>query len=73
MEVFLLYQKKFFNFLKNDQSIFEKDCLPKLVKIKKLVAFKHHGFWGCMDTLREKNELNKIWKSKSKAWKVWTK
>ena len=35
------------------------------------MAFKHHGFWGCMDTLREKIELNNIWRSKKKAWKVW--
>jgi len=70
---FFVISKKIFQFIKNDQSIFEKDCLPKLVKIKKLVAFKHHGFWGCMDTLREKKELNKIWNSKSKAWKVWLK
>ena len=70
---FFVVSKKVFKFLKNDQTIFEKDCLPKLVKNKQLMAFKHHGFWGCMDTLREKNELNKIWKSKNKAWKVWIK
>ena len=50
-----------FKFLKNDQSIFEKDCLPKLVKNKQLMAFKHHGFWGCMDTLREKIILTNIY------------
>ena len=36
-----------------------------------LLAFKHNGFWACMDTIREKKELNKIWKSKQKAWKIW--
>ena len=35
------------------------------------MAYKHNGFWACMDTMREKQELNKIWKSKQKAWKVW--
>ena len=70
---FFVVSKKVFKFLKNDQTIFEKDCLPKLVKNKELMAFKHHGFWGCMDTLREKNELNKIWESKKRAWKVWLK
>lgn len=70
---FFVVSKKIFKFLKNDQTIFEKDCLPKLVKNKELMAFKHHGFWGCMDTLREKNELNKIWESKKRAWKVWLK
>jgi len=69
---FFVLSKNIFKFLKNDQSIFEKDCLPKLASKKQLMAFKHHGFWACMDTIREKNELNKIWKSKQKAWKVWS-
>ena len=70
---FFVLSNKVFKYLKNDQSIFEKDCLPILTKKNQLVAFKHKGFWACMDTMREKNELNKIWKSKKKAWKVWIK
>ena len=70
---FFVLSKNIFKYLKNDQTIFEKDCLPKLSKINQLMAFKHKGFWACMDTIREKNELNKIWKSKQKAWKVWVK
>ena len=69
---FFVVSKNVFKFLKNDQTIFEKDCLPKLVK-KQLMAYKHNGFWACMDTMREKQELNKIWKSKDRAWKVWLK
>ena len=68
---FFVLSKKIFKFLKNSKTIFEKDCLPKLANKKELIAFKHHGFWGCMDTLREKKELNKIYNSKEKAWKVW--
>jgi len=68
---FFVLSKKIFKFLKNDKSIFEKDCLPKLSKMKQLMAYKHKGFWACMDTIREKKELNKIWKSKEKAWKIW--
>ena len=67
--VFMILHLK--EFLKNDKTIFEKDCLPKLVKKKQLMAYKHNGFWACMDTIREKQELNKIWKSKQKAWKIW--
>ena len=68
---FFVLSNKVFRYLKNDRTIFEKDCLPKLTKIKQLFAYKHHGFWGCMDTIREKKELNEIWSSKQKAWKVW--
>ena len=45
--------------------------LNNKVKNKQLMAYKHIGFWACMDTMREKKELNKIWKSKQKAWKIW--
>ena len=68
---FFVLSKKIFKFLKDSKTIFERDCLPKLTKQKELIAFKHNGFWACMDTLREKKELNKIYKSKEKAWKVW--
>ena len=68
---FFVLSNKIFKFLKNSSAIFEKDCLPKLAKKRELIAFKHKGFWGCMDTLREKKELNNIYKSKQKAWKVW--
>tara|TARA_B100000900_G_scaffold381616_1_gene368198 strand:+ start:604 stop:1317 length:714 start_codon:yes stop_codon:yes gene_type:complete len=70
---FFVLSKKIFSYLKNDKNIFEKNCLPKLARIKQLQAFKHNGFWGCMDTMREKKELNKIYKSKEKAWKIWKK
>ena len=68
---FFVLSNKIFRFLKNDQTIFEKDCLPKLAKQNELMSYKHHGFWACMDTLREKKVLNKILKSKQKAWKIW--
>lgn len=68
---FFVLSKKIFNFIKNDKTIFEKNCLPKLSRINQLVAFKHNGFWACMDTLREKNELNKLWETNKSQWKVW--
>ena len=68
---FFVLSKKIFKFLKDSNTVFERDCLPKLTRQKELIAFKHNGFWACMDTLREKKELNKIYKSKEKAWKVW--
>ena len=68
---FFVLSNKVFKYLKNDRTIFEKDCLPKLTSSNQLLAFKHKGFWACMDTIREKKELNEIWNSKQKAWKVW--
>jgi glucose-1-phosphate cytidylyltransferase len=68
---FFVLSNKIFKYLKNDKTIFEKDCLPLLSNKKQLVSFKHNDFWACMDTMRDKKELNKIWKSKDNAWKVW--
>ncbi len=68
---FFVLSNKIFKYLNGSKNIFEKNCLPKLAMKNQLLAFKHNGFWGCMDTMREKKELNKIWKSKTKAWKVW--
>ena len=44
--------------------------MKNLAKKKQLIAFKHEGFWQCMDTLREKNYLEKLWK-KNPVWKRW--
>ena len=68
---FFVLSRKIFKFLKNNKTIFEKDCLPLLAKKKQLLAFKHNGFWACMDTLREKKELNTLWKRKNCKWKIW--
>ena len=62
---------KIFKHLRNDKSIFEKDCLPFITRKSQLLAFKHNGFWACMDTLREKKELNTMWKQKTCKWKIW--
>jgi len=46
----------------------EREPIKKLTKKKQLLAFRHKGFWQCMDTLRDKNYLNKLWKSKNTPW-----
>lgn len=70
---FMIMSKKIFKFIKPDKNkeIFESNTLPKLVKKKQLLAFKHNGFWQCMDNIREKKILESIWKSKKAPWKVW--
>ena len=68
---FFVLSKKIFKYLRNDKTVFEKDCLTKLTKTNQLSAYKHNDFWACMDTLREKKELNLLWKSKKCKWKIW--
>ena len=56
---FFVIEKKFLKYLKNDQTFLERDPFEKLTKKKELVAYKHEGFWQCMDTLRDKEILEK--------------
>ena len=65
---FFVLNSKFIKYIKNDLTMLEKEPLEKLVKLKQLVAFKHHGFWKCMDTLRDKILLNQLLKKKKTPW-----
>lgn len=55
----------------SDDVIFEQDPLKNLAKDGQIYTYKHDGFWMPMDTLRDKIELNKLWKDGSAPWKVW--
>jgi len=57
--------------IKDDSTIWEREPLELLTQKGELNAYKHHGFWKPMDTLRDKNELNDMWNTDSAPWKVW--
>lgn len=59
---FFVINAKFLNFIKNSQTFLEKEPLEKATKQKQLAAFKHRGFWQCMDTKRDKDKLDEILK-----------
>ncbi len=61
---FMVFNKKIFKYLKNDNTYLEREPLEQLSKKKELYAFKHKGFWQCMDTLRDKLILEKSIKQK---------
>ena len=62
---FFVANFNFFKLIKNDRTILEKEPLEKATLKKQLFAFKHHGFWKCMDTNRDKEVLENIFKKKS--------
>tara|TARA_B110000483_G_C18081547_1_gene498297 strand:- start:42 stop:809 length:768 start_codon:yes stop_codon:yes gene_type:complete len=68
---FFVLEKKIFEYLKNDQTVWEKEPLENLAKKNQLFSFKHNGFWHPMDTLRDKIYLDSLWESKKAHWKVW--
>lgn len=57
---FFVMEPSFFKFIKNDNTFLERGPLEKAAKKKQLVAFRHEGFWQCMDTKRDKDTLSKI-------------
>ena len=59
---FFITKGYFLNFIKNNKTILEKTPLELASKKKQLTVFKHYKFWKCMDTLRDKNELEEIYK-----------
>ena len=65
---FFVVNPEFFKFLKNDSTILERSPLEKVTKIKQLSAFKHPGFWQCMDHKSDKDILDKIIKQKKAIW-----
>jgi len=59
---FFVMEPKIFKYLKNDQTYLEREPMRKLGYEKKLLAFKHSGFWHCMDTIRDKEILERKYK-----------
>lgn len=68
---FFIFEPEVFDYLEGDHSILENDLLGKLTQEGQLLAYKHKGFWYSMDTLRDKNYLGELWKSKKAPWKLW--
>ncbi|MCR5756993.1 MAG: glucose-1-phosphate cytidylyltransferase [Selenomonas sp.] len=70
---YMVLEPQVFDYLDGDECVFEKEPLRKLAEEGQLMSYQHKGYWQCMDTLREKNQLEKLWKSGKAPWKVWDK
>ena len=68
---FFVLNKKVLDFIKDDYSIWEKDPLINLSKKGQLATYKHRSFWHPMDTLRDKEYLEKLWNTGNCPWKLW--
>lgn len=66
---FFIAKKEFLNLIKNDSEILEKKPLEIACKKNELIAFKHEGFWKCMDVKRDRDELQKIYSKNKFIWK----
>lgn len=68
---FMVLEPKIFDFIKDDKTVFEKEPLEIVANLGELKAYKHEGFWECMDTQRDKQKLEEMWASEKAPWKVW--
>lgn len=59
------------DYIKDDQTIWEREPIERLARDGELMGHKHYGFWSCMDTLKEKHTLDELWSSGNPPWKVW--
>ena len=68
---FFVLEPKIFDFIKGDNTVWEKEPMQKLAKNDQLVAYRHTGFYQPMDMLSDKKLLERMWKTKTAYWKVW--
>lgn len=68
---YMVCQPEVFGYIKGDETVFEKEPLMKLAEQGQLMAYKHDGYWQCMDTKREKEKLDELWDSGRALWKIW--
>lgn len=68
---YMVLNKKIFDYIYGDMCVFEKGPLEQLAKEGQLMSYMHKGYWQCMDTLFEKQNLDEVWKSGKAPWKIW--
>jgi len=68
---YMVFQPEIFDYLEGDQTVLEREPLEKLANEGQLMSYMHRGFWQCMDNLREKDMLEKLWATGRAPWKIW--
>jgi len=68
---FMVLEPSFLDLINDDNDVLERAPMLRACNGKGLYAYKHAGFWKCMDTVRDHQELEEIWKSGTPPWKVW--
>jgi len=68
---FMVLEPEVFNYIEGDSIAFEKEPLENIATTGELMAYRHEGFWKCMDTQRDKQQLEKMWEGGCAPWKIW--
>lgn len=68
---FFICEPDVFDYIRDDSTVWEQEPLEQIASVGRLAAYKHHGFWSPMDTVRDKAYLDDLWKHGNAPWKVW--
>ena len=68
---FMVCEPAVLDYISGDMTSLEIDVLEQLARDRQLAAYQHEGFWQCMDTLRDKRQLEQLWREGTAPWKVW--
>lgn len=68
---FLVCNPEVLDYIKDDTIMLEREPMEQLARERQLMCYKHDGFWQCMDTLRDKEKLERLWAANQAPWKVW--
>lgn len=68
---FFVLSPRVIEYIQNDESILEREPIERLASEGELMGYRHFGFWSCMDTLKEKNTLEKLWNEGTAPWRIW--
>ena len=66
---YFVIEPEFFELIQDDETILEREPLERVAEMDELMAFQHKGFWQCMDTKRDRNNLEEFWNSGKAPWK----
>ena len=66
---YFVIEPEFFNLIEGDNTILEKEPLEKVAQMGELMSYQHDGFWQCMDTKRDRDSLEELWKSGNALWR----
>jgi glucose-1-phosphate cytidylyltransferase len=68
---FFVFHARALDYIEGDETVLEREPVERLARDGQLMAYRHYGFWSCMDTLKEKSMLEDLWASGAPPWKTW--
>lgn len=68
---FMVLNPAVFDYIRGDETVFEREPLEGLARDGQLMSYRHDGFWKCMDTQRDKEQMEQLWASENAPWRIW--